>query len=77
VDRLKEVLAPGSFLHATTDQDDYARHMVTIVESAGGFINIAAPGTFQPRPAERPLTRFERRSLQQGHEVRDLIYKRL
>jgi tRNA (guanine-N7-)-methyltransferase len=77
IERLQQVLEPGGLFHATTDRDDYARHMITVIEATPGFINLAGPGHFFLRPAERPLTRYERRAVQQGHEVRDLIYKRL
>ena len=34
-------------------------------------------GGFAPRPAYRPLTKFERRGLRLGHAVRDLVYRRI
>jgi tRNA (guanine-N7-)-methyltransferase len=30
-----------------------------------------------PRPALRPLTKFERRGLGLGHPVRDLVFRRV
>ena len=32
--------------------------------------------TYAPRPAYRPLTKFEARGLKLGHPVRDLIFRR-
>jgi len=31
---------------------------------------------FAPRPAHRPLTKFEERGLRLGHGVRDLVFRR-
>jgi len=33
-------------------------------------------GGFAPRPAYRPLTKFERRGLDLGHQVRDLVFRK-
>jgi tRNA (guanine-N7-)-methyltransferase len=30
-----------------------------------------------PRPPQRPLTRFESRGIKLGHEVFDLVYRRV
>lgn len=76
VETLKQVVAPGGVFHLTTDRDDYAHHMVDVIESTEGFMNRAGAGNFHPRPADRPVTKFERRGLQQGHDVRDLLYER-
>jgi tRNA (guanine-N7-)-methyltransferase len=35
------------------------------------------PDGFAPRPQRRPLTRFERLGLEQGHVVRDVIAYRI
>ena len=40
------------------------------------FENQAGPGNFTPRPAERPLTKFEQRGHRLGHGVWDLIFSR-
>lgn len=77
VEKLRRVLEPGGLFHAVTDWDDYARHMLDVMEAADGFVNRAGSGKFHPRPAERPLTKFERRGLRRGHEVRDMLYERL
>ena len=31
---------------------------------------------YAPRPASRPLTKFENRGVKLGHEVRDLLFRR-
>ncbi len=75
VDQLRQALEPGGLFHAATDWDDYAHHTQSVLEVADGFTNRAGPGKFHPRPADRPLTKFEQRGLQRGHKVRDLLYE--
>ncbi|MDH4191874.1 MAG: tRNA (guanosine(46)-N7)-methyltransferase TrmB [Betaproteobacteria bacterium] len=67
-------LASGGYLHAATDWRDYAMQMLEVL-SAETLIENTAPG-FAPRPAYRPLTKFERRGLTLGHEVFDLVFRR-
>ena len=40
------------------------------------FLLDAGDGGFAPRPASRPLTRFEARGERLGHQVRDLLFSR-
>ena len=77
LDTLARVLRPGGFLHAATDWQDYAEHMLAVLSAdSGRFENRAGPGNYTPRPAERPLTKFEQRGQRLGHGVWDLIFTR-
>jgi tRNA (guanine-N7-)-methyltransferase len=79
LDKLVRVLRPGGTFHAATDWEPYARQMLdvlTATATAGHFHNAAGPGQFAPRPADRPLTKFERRGQGLGHGVWDLIFTR-
>jgi len=67
-------LAPGGILHAATDWPDYAEQMLAVL-SAEPLLENTAPG-FAPRPALRPPTKFERRGLELGHPVHDLLFRR-
>jgi tRNA (guanine-N7-)-methyltransferase len=67
-------LAPGGILHATTDWQDYAEHMLAVLSAEPLLENTAAG--FAPRPEVRPLTKFERRGIGLGHEVWDLAFRR-
>ncbi|MDN5849936.1 MAG: tRNA (guanosine(46)-N7)-methyltransferase TrmB [Nitrococcus sp.] len=69
-------LAAGGFLHLATDWQDYAEHMLAVVERSAQFSNMAGFGQFAPGPGERPSTRFERRGRNKGHGVWDLTFVR-
>jgi tRNA (guanine-N7-)-methyltransferase len=77
VRRLRDCIAPGGRLHLATDWEDYAQHMLAMVESVGEFANEAGLGQFSPDPANRPSTRFEQRGRRLGHQVFDLLYRRI
>ena len=74
VHALAQRLAPGGYLHAATDWDDYAQEILATL-SAEPLLANTVPD-FAPRPAWRPLTKFEARGLQLGHGVRDLVFRR-
>ncbi len=76
VDAVARVLAPGGELRLATDWADYAHWMRAVLDPDPRFRNLGTHGGFAPRPAERPLTRFERRGQGLGHEVFDLAYRR-
>jgi len=70
-------LASGGLFHAATDWEPYAEHMLVVLDAANDvLINSAGRGHYAPRPASRPLTKFERRGERLGHRVRDLLYVR-
>lgn len=71
---LQAALKPGGFIHCATDWEDYAHQMLAVFEGASGLINHNPTGGFSPRPATRPVTKFEHRGTQLGHGVWDLIY---
>ncbi|MBO3089872.1 tRNA (guanosine(46)-N7)-methyltransferase TrmB [Cellulomonas dongxiuzhuiae] len=69
---LRARLRVGGTLHVATDWADYAEQMRDVLtgdpDLAGGVV---------PRPAHRPVTRFEQRGLDLGHEVTDVIVRRV
>jgi tRNA (guanine-N7-)-methyltransferase len=74
---LARVLRPGGHFHAATDWQDYAEHMLAVLSAADTlFENTAGPGNYTPRPADRPLTKFEQRGQRLGHGVWDLLFRR-
>jgi tRNA (guanine-N7-)-methyltransferase len=64
-------LEPGGTLHMATDWADYAEQMRAVADAepllAGGKT---------PRPAWRPVTKFEARARAEGRDVHDLVYHR-
>ena len=76
VQRVRQTLRIGGEFRLATDWADYAQWMLAVLTDAEGFDNTAGPGRFAPRPAARPLTRFERRGQRLGHEVWDLAFVR-
>jgi tRNA (guanine-N7-)-methyltransferase len=67
-------LAPGGTLHCATDWEPYAVQMLEVLGAEPLLANTA--DGFAPRPAHRPLTKFEARGLQLGHGVWDLVFRR-
>ncbi len=65
-------LAPGGYLHCATDWQPYAEQMLEVLAAEPGLVNTAAG--YAPRPAWRPLTKFEARGLKLGHGVWDLVF---
>lgn len=67
-------LKPGGYVHLATDWEEYAAHMLAVLGAEPLLENSAAD--YAPRPAYRPLTRFETRGLRLGHGVRDLVFRK-
>ncbi len=74
VARLATRLAPGGYLHCATDWQPYAEQMLDVL-SAEPLLANTAEG-YAPRPAYRPLTKFENRGIRLGHGVWDLVFTR-
>ena len=71
---LAQRLGSGAYLHVATDWEDYAEQILSTMSDEPLLENSCAG--FAPRPEYRPLTKFERRGLDLGHEVRDVIFTR-
>lgn len=71
---LRSRLMPHGRVFVATDWDDYALHIMEVMERDGGFVNLAGPSSFAPRPRWRLPTRYERRALVHGHRIRDLVF---
>jgi len=74
---IRAKLLPGGFLHMATDWEDYALHMAEVLEAAPGFANTAGTEAFAAVRGQRPETKFERRGLNRGHGVWDLVHIRV
>lgn len=65
-------LAPGGKLHCATDWPPYAEQMLAVLSAEPTLRNTVE--AYAPRPDYRPLTKFERRGLNLGHGVWDLVF---
>jgi tRNA (guanine-N7-)-methyltransferase len=71
-----ERLKSGGLIRLATDWQPYAQEMLVTLSAHPQLRNLAADGTFIPRPAGRIATRFEKRGERLGHEVWDLAFSR-
>lgn len=76
VQRLRHKLRVGGILHLATDWENYAEHMLEVMDDSEGFMNAREEGGYSPRPDHRPVTKFEKRGENLGHGVWDLVYRR-
>jgi tRNA (guanine-N7-)-methyltransferase len=67
-------LAPGAYLHAATDWQEYAEQILAVFAAEPTLAN-TAPG-YAPRPDYRPQTKFESRGLKLGHGVWDVVFRK-
>ncbi len=70
--KLQRVLKPQGVLHIATDWLPYAEHCLAVLDEMSSFTHQSAEGF--AKPDYRPQTKFERRGLKLGHEVRDLLF---
>jgi tRNA (guanine-N7-)-methyltransferase len=73
---LADKLIPGGIFHLATDWSAYAEHMLSVLASCSAFENLSASADYCPRPAWRPVTRYENRGRELGHKVYDLIFRK-
>ncbi|WP_398860045.1 tRNA (guanosine(46)-N7)-methyltransferase TrmB [Streptomyces chengmaiensis] len=72
-----ERMKPDAVLHCATDWEPYAERMLEVLTAHPDFQNTQPDGGYAPRPAFRPLTRFEGQGLEKGHVVHDLLFRRV
>lgn len=70
--KLYRILKPQGVLHVATDWVPYAEHCLEVIASLD-FLSDQSQPNYQ-KPDYRPETKFERRGLKLGHEVRDLLF---
>lgn len=76
VQMVHEKLSVAGVFHLATDWENYAEHMLEVLEQAPGYENLASDNLYVPRPESRPLTKFEARGHRLGHGVWDLMFQR-
>ncbi len=70
-------LKPGGIFHLATDWENYAEHMLTVLNPHPFFRNLSISNDYVPRPKERPVTKFETRGRRLGHDVWDMLFQRI
>ena len=63
-----------SRVHIATDWEHYALHIQEVFAEFPEFVNIEKNNAFTQRPDWRPITKFERRGINLGHDSYDLVY---
>lgn len=72
---LRSRLVDGGTLHCATDWAPYAEAMLATLEADPELVN-AHHGP-APRPAHRPVTKFEQRGVDLGHVITDIVVTRV
>ena len=74
---VEEKLEIGGTFHSATDWEHYAAWMLEVLSSRDRLKNLAGEGHAFPRPDWRPMTKFERRGLEEGHVINDFIFEKV
>jgi len=77
IELLASRMCPGALLHLATDWEPYAEHILEVMRSSDGFVNLSPSGDYCDQPEWRPETKYERRGERLGHQVRDLLFRRI
>jgi len=77
VELLMTRMKAGGLLHLATDWPEYASHMREVLAMQPGWRLRTGESGEAKRPAWRIETRFERRGINLGHPVTDLLYDRV
>jgi len=77
VQMIRTKLKLGGVFHMATDWENYAQHMLQVMQDAPGYKNLSLSDDYIPRPEDRPLTKFEKRGNRLGHGVWDLKFERI
>ena len=71
---LRSRLRPGGAICCATDWAQYAQIMLETLSADAGLVN--PHDGFAPRPEWRPVTKFERRGIDEGRQIFDLEFTR-
>jgi tRNA (guanine-N7-)-methyltransferase len=90
--QLVQKLKPGGYIHVATDWQNYAEQVLAVLGAelllentvggstphpcTAGIVDCLPLADYAPRPAYRPLTKFELRGIRLGHGVWDLVFRR-
>jgi tRNA (guanine-N7-)-methyltransferase len=71
---LVKKLKPSGVIHVATDWENYAEHILTVLERSEGLQNTTE--NYAAKPDYRPSTKYEARGVRLGHGVWDIIFVR-
>jgi len=71
---MRERLRPGGVLHTATDWAGYADQMIEVLAADPELREVSAVSG--ERPPHRPITKYERRGIAAGREIRDFVFVR-
>ena len=74
---VRRVLKNSGVFHVATDWENYAEHIIEVMNAAPGMQNVASSGDYVARPEHRPLTKFEARGHRLGHGVWDIMFAKV
>jgi len=74
VSHVAAALKPDGLFHIATDWDDYAEHIIQVMQQTTAFKNVSA-ADFSDRN-KRPISKYEQRALRLGHRIYDMLYRR-
>lgn len=73
---LQQKLQADGFFHMATDWENYAEHMLDVMQKNLHFVNQSRDNSYIERPDWRPETKFEKRGVRLGHGVWDLLFRK-
>ncbi|CAL1329069.1 tRNA (guanosine(46)-N7)-methyltransferase TrmB [Candidatus Providencia siddallii] len=77
IEKIYAKLINNGVFHMATDWEPYAKHVISIMKKVNYFINLSKSGNYVPRPKTRPKTKFEIKGEKLGHNIYDLMFKKI
>ena len=71
--KVSSKLKSGGIFHFVSDWKPYADSVIEISENSDLFVNTASNDKFADKPDYRPMTKFEKRGIQLGHSIWEII----
>jgi tRNA (guanine-N7-)-methyltransferase len=68
-------LKPGAYLYFVTDWEEYAEASLEVLKAEPLLAN--AFEVWADREPWRPVTKFEKRAIEEGRQIRELIFRRI
>ena len=75
--KVSNKLKSGGIFHFVSDWKPYADSVIEISENSDLFVNAALNGKFTDKHDYRPMTKFEKRGIQLGHSIWEIILQKI